>query len=245
MLRYMKADLVRIFTRLPRIIIGILFLLAFNYWMKVSPETTTSIDMVSGMSKALRALPAVIGIFEMLYVFGDDFKGKTAQIAIGIGISRKKVVLAKWFEIVLISAIDIIFLSIIYNVKGMICGIQLTGDMRAEICIAIFVAVLTVAAYTAIELPVLFSSQAITLPVLLYLLTSSTLVARIINLLGTMGIMKKIGAYSYTLDNCLNVFRTRLLLGNFSATAIAGIVIYLILGLVVTFIIYDRVELEF
>lgn len=245
MRRYIKADLIRIMTKKSRLIICMIFLFLAEVFLWPDAAKDTPVAIISSFGMFIKVMPIIIGLYEILRVFGDDFKGKTAQIAIGIGVSRHKVIFAKWLEMIILYTLDTLIILGLHFIICFVFGIVFTPAMLGEAVIFYLVSVITLAAYVAILLPILFASQGVTLAVIFYLLTASTGVARLIKFLGGLPFLMKWHPYSYTLDNCLNLVRTRAILGALNPTAITGVLLYIIIGIGIAIFIYQRTELEF
>lgn len=246
MRNYMKADLSRIFKRVPRII-TMLFLLAIDvvvFW-NGKKSTNTGVDIANVLTTILKWLPAVIGFIEIGYVFGDDFKGKTAQIAIGIGVSRRAVVICKWLEMIILGAIDTLVIIVVAVLTTSLTGVPIPSEMAGEVTICGVMAVLSVAGYTAMVLPVFFMAQGVALGNLVYLLLSTQLFMKLVGYIGSIQKIAWMHLSNYTLSNCLNVLRSRLILGSLHYESLLGIAVYIVLYLIVTVRLYRKLELEF
>ena len=95
---YVMTDFRRIGKRLPRILLvlavySILFIINL---VTLTQGTLDSVNFVIMTESFIGGMPLMIGTIELIAVFSDDFKAKTMQVAIGIGIPRYKVVLSKF-----------------------------------------------------------------------------------------------------------------------------------------------------
>ncbi|MGL4284045.1 MAG: hypothetical protein ACRCSI_10700, partial [Eubacterium aggregans] len=58
-------------------------------------------------------LTVMIGLVELLSVFSDDFKAKTMQVAIGLGIFRWCIVLCKLIEVMVLVLADLLIFALV------------------------------------------------------------------------------------------------------------------------------------
>ena len=246
MRNYISADLYRIFRRIPRwIFIGIVLTMIFLVFKPSKDESLTIVELVEEIETTLKFAPVFIGFIEIMYIFGDDFVGKTAQIAIGIGVNRNKVILAKWLEMIIVTAIDVITIVILALVLSVMRTHTLPAQLVADIIAHTLVAIMATAAYTALVFPVMFAMQTITVAFLLYMLLSVGAINQLMQLLFQLKWLKKLTLENYTLTNCLNVFRSRMILGSFHIKSMIGIIIYIAGALYLTYVVYKKRELEF
>lgn len=247
MKKYIRADLYRLWRRIPRLILLVIVVyLIGDMFRPGANQDSTILDLMDMFEEVLKYVPVYFGVIELMYVFGDDFIGKTAQIAIGTGVTRREVVFSKWIEIVINTAIDAVIITIIVLIESIIKTHTMPGELLAAVLVHLLVAVMATAAYIAVVLPIMFAMQNITVAFLLYPLFSSGLFSKFIDFLGNA--VKFIRVHhlaSYTLYNCLNVFRSRLILGSFSITSFVGMLIYVCAGVAITLAVYKKKELEF
>ena len=117
MLDYIIADYLRIIKRIPRIIGIALFYIALIIYMlvKSSSKTATwnSVSFVSAITTFTALFSLFLGVFEFLAIFSDDFKAKTMQVAIGLGIHRSKIIASKMIEVAILLLTDILLLALL------------------------------------------------------------------------------------------------------------------------------------
>lgn len=246
MLNYIKADLFRILARGKRwILVGVVFFIdAIIFWPSAE-SGMTGVDNAEMIESVLKWLPLAIGFIEIMYVFGDDFRGKTAQIAIGVGIKRRHVVLAKWLEMIILAFLDTLLVVITGVVLCAFSAGAIPAELFGDLFVQTLMCVLAAAAYSAMVLPILFMSQGTTLSMLVYLLLSAGLIHKLMELIGRIKAISGLHLSNYTLTNCLNVLRSRLILGSLHFESLLGTLIYLGIFLFITDYFYRRLELEF
>lgn len=246
MKNYINADLYTIFKRIPRwvMLAIVLFIIGAIFWPS-SDEDYTIIELVDTLEQVLRYAPVYLGFIEMIYIFGDDFTGKTAQIAIGIGVKRRQVVMAKWLEAIIVVAADIVMIVVLSLGLSVIQTHSLPIELVADIIVHMLISILTIAAYIALVFPIMFMMQNITVAFLIYMLLSSGAINKLIDLLSNLEKIRFLNVGKYTLTNCITVFRSRLALGSFKFESAFGIVIYIAAALCITCLLYKKKELEF
>ncbi len=247
MKKYINADLFRLYRRIPRLILlfVIFVIIAILFWPEKESESTI-IDLIDVLEGCLKYVPVYIGFVELLYVFGDDFAGKTAQIAIGTGIKRKEVILSKWLEVIIVTAVDVVIITAIGLILSVISKHTLPGELVIDIFAHAVVAVLATGAYMALVFPIMFMMQNITVAFLIYIMLASGAINKILGyVLSLNKFIRTLALEHLTLTNCLNVFRSRMILGTFQFESIVGIILYIALALYITYILYKKRELEF
>lgn len=247
MKQYLNADLYRIFRRIPRLIMlfFVMVIISVFFWPDSNDEVTI-IDLIDLLQSCIKYVPVYIGFIEVIYIFGDDFAGKTAQIAIGTGVKRSQVILAKWLEMIIIVAIDASVIAVWAIILSVIKTHSIPAELVFNIIAHIIVCVIATGAYIAIVFPIMFAMQNITVAFLIYNLIAFGLFNKIIGFIVTANkFLRKFNLENFTLTNCLNVFRSRMILGSFKIESMIGIAIYIAVALYLTNLIYKKRELEF
>lgn len=243
---YINADLYRIFRRIPRwiMIVLVLGVMVIMFWPN-SNSTSTIIELIDLLESVLKYVPIYIGFIEMIYIFGDDFAGKTAQIAIGTGIKRSQLIIAKWLEIIIVVAVDVVLVVFVSLLLSVIKTHTLPAELLIDIFAHVVVSILATAAFMALVFPIMFSMQNITVAFLIYMLLASGAINKIIGYLCNAKYIRMLNLGNYTLSNCLNVFRSRMILGTFQFGSALGVTIYVGVTLWLTCFLYKKRELEF
>ena len=245
MRRYIRADLYRILRRIKHwVFIAIFALIAYISFDPFGSESTGTVNYDVMMSM-VKWMPAVLGFVEILFVFGDDFRGKSAQIAIGIGIDRFKVVLVKLIDMVIVYSIDLAGLTLFSVALCLPTKGRLPLQLFWSLLAAELISILACAAFTALAMIIMFAAQDITLGLIIYLLLATGLLKKLITLLASLGKISRFHLDTYTLSNCVSVLRARALLGSFNIVTFLGILIYIAIGIGATYAVYRKKELEF
>lgn len=246
MSKYIKADLYRIFRRIPRyMLLALVMIVVVAVFWPGSNDDSTIIQLVDLLETFLKYSPIYLGFIEIIYIFGDDFAGKTAQIAIGIGVKRSQIIFAKWLETMIVVGADIAMIVVVSLGLSVFKTHTLPIELLADIFAHMAVSVVATAAFVALVFPIMFLMQSITIAFLLYMLFCSGAINKIIGYLANMKYLRMLNINNLTLSNCLNVFRSRMILGSFHVQSVMGIVIYVVVTLWITIFIYKKRELEF
>lgn len=247
MKKYLNADLYRIFTRIPRWVMLFLVMLVVSvlFWPDKKSEATI-IELVDLLQTTLKYVPVYMGFIEMIYIFGDDFAGKTAQIAIGTGVKRNEIIFAKFLEILIVVFFDAFVISAWSLILSAIQTHVLPAELVFNIIAHMIVSVLATGAFMSLVFPIMFAMQNISVALLIYTMLAAGAINKIVNLIVTYNkFLRRFNLESFTLSNCLNVFRSRMILGSFKVESILGIVLYIGIFLWLTSVVYKKRELDF
>ena len=126
---------------------------------------------LSNFSIAYGLMPFLIGIPIYSTVFTDDFKSRTMQTAIGRGISRRRLILARFYEVLALLVESLLIFSVIGIVIALAFGASMSG-IGVMIGKMWFSSVLLVA-NVAIAMLVLYMTQNPTGGLVLYILLAA------------------------------------------------------------------------
>jgi len=245
MRNYIKADLYRIIHKKIRWIILVAISIASSCaGLKACDNLFSAIEGTMG-NIALMAI--VMGVAELMIVYGDDFKAKTMQIAIGTGLPRQKVVHAKWLEYMVVAAIDVIVYSLIALLVSVIyVGTQGGFDVKVFL-ITVIMSWLEMTAYVGCVMFIMFVTQGTGMAVLVYLflilgpLINEFIIQKIVEMLN----INRFHIESYFLYEMIDTVKARLILGEFSWANAFGILIYMMISFALASILFKKKELEF
>ena len=249
MLNYIRADLRRILRRGPRIVVLVLLYIIMNgvlLYSAVSGEQN-SIGFMANVAGLFSVASVFFGVLEIMAVFADDFRAKTMQVAIGLGVTRPHVVLAKAIEYAVLALADTFVLAVLVMLGSSAIGITLNSDDVYQLVIrVIFVAInmLIPALFTMIPI---FYLQGTGLAALLYLVFYVDLPAQIIGFFfNTNEIVINLRLNEIPFSAVLGAAATRLILHTgFPFAQILGLVAYMAAGYILTVLVFRKRELEF
>lgn len=246
--RYIKADLHRILKRLPRFItLLIVFVVIGNIsWsVKDAGEGISVRNITDSFNGVLPYVVFVFGLIEYSYVYAEDFKAKTMQIAIGTGVRRRHVVLAKWIEAAFLVLLDCAVSILILFGAAKWNGVAFTGGPVRDILLYFFFSWLKVVACYALTMPLIFSTQKTTTGMLLFIALDVGLLKSVLELIFNTKALEPLNLARFLLTYLVDIARSRAIAGSFSLLHIAGIVLYLVFGYVLSCVLFKKKELEF
>lgn len=248
MIHYLKADLWRINRRLPRILAFIICLIigAAILFISARQKTFNFVKLGESISSVLRYLPVFLAIPNLYFVFEDDLPVKTMQAAIGNGIQRFQVILAKWMEMMLLSLLDCTALLALTCTIGLAKGILLKGSAVTHVAAQICSTLLTIGVMTSLVMILIFHLLHLGLTQLLFFLLTLKPVSLVFCYLEmTHEILAKIQFSRFLLGSNLDAFQLSLGNGRFSFSSLIVILLYWGVGIGVTYRIFRKKELDF
>lgn len=250
MLNYIRADVKRILGRKSHMF-TMLFLFAVFFAALVLPNRgmqVTSVSLIAAACSLLDWMPIFFGLFELIAVFSEDFKVKTMQVAIGLGISRLQVIVCKLLEMVILIVLDCIVLLLLILGAGYGLGVSIPMVVLRDAVLALVVKlILGVTAYTSLTMIVLFFTQSTILSIFVYILVSIGIVSILLSGAPLLGLhwVESLRLNRFMLSTIINTFYTRLVLGTFDAVALLGIFAYIGAGVFFTHKLFSKCELDF
>lgn len=252
MLNYIRADYKRIAGRGNRVALMVIYMIALLAmllipWLR-KPDEWNSVRFMDAMvTPVLHVYPVLMGLVCFVTTFADDFRCKTMQVAIGIGVSRNKVVISKLIQYALVVLTDLVAIGVVSAVIAVVSGANVTAAHTLKIFIDFLGAWLNCIGYASICMIIVFQLQGITVAMLVFLAFSSQLPYFLLRMLTRFGpqTFSRLHLEKLTLDYSLEVLRSNLIMGKLNFSAIMGVVIYIGIGLVCSCMIFRKRELDF
>lgn len=247
MLHYYLADLKRILTRIPRLLslLAIYGLFAAILILMKDENFNSIIFMQMAVRCASIGLGFLLGIVELLAVFGEDFKARNMQVAIGLGIRRSTVVLVKWMEQMLLIFMDLVLYLLLVIFLGMVFRLNVILTQYRELLIVLVNIWIRLTCVTSLTMIFLFYIQSSNLAVLIFLIINSGLITQLLGLTDMVDGIKKLHISQYTLISMLGVLEARMQLGVASIGTVAAVLFYALAGYGITVYLFKKKELEF
>ena len=250
MRNYIQADLKRIFKRIPHIaVMALLNVILAGVVLNTYRTNWNSVFYLLGGELFLQVMPVVVGLLDLSAVYGDDFRAKTMQVAIGSGLSRTRIVCAKLIEMAVIVFLDLLELTVFFLIIGAVLGAGVNGAQVAELFGSMLMSALATVSFTSLTMILAFFRQGVGLANLLYLVLNVGLVTQLLSLvLGIEAVDRLVGRFhliNLTLYRLLETARSRLMLGTFDVEAFGGVAVYILLGSAITSMMFKKRELEF
>lgn len=249
MTNYIKADIGRLLhkrTFLGAIALfwGLFLLQVFIYF---NPSFTLEM-YVSKITAFTGFFPLIIGLFVFLCVYADDFKCKSMQIAIGYGIRRRNIVLAKLTESVLLLFATALLTGILMVGTPLVLGLGCTWQQFSYLSLTMVADMLRTVGYLALStIPVFFTQNAVNGIIIYVLLASKTIYIILTMILGQDLLVNLAGDLSKYLFT-VQLYDSRTLIsqtGQVDSGWIAALVIYVFIPTVIAVVGFSKKELEF
>lgn len=244
--RYLKADFYRIFGRTSRYITLLIFFAAFAAFLYAISGGATPYGMVETVTQIVNlTVCPVFGLIEYGVVYGDDLKAKTMQIAIGTGVSRKKVIFTKWVEIMILTTIDTIIFLVIAYIISIVRGAVFSGEPLRDVLVLSGFSIVKIAGSVAITSILLFGTMNATIGMIIFITSAFGILYFLISALVTIGPLESLHLDQYLFTSILEAAKSRAVIGTLSIPHIIGIVVYLLIFFLIACRIFKKVELEF
>ena len=170
MRRLISADINRIMHKKLLWIclgLGILLLGASALGFKIAFVWDGSI-FTYAMGFAIPFLEFVFGILTLVYVYGEEVRSMTMVTAIGRGLTREKLILAKFLDTVIISVMLNVVMSLFIFIFQLISGAGLTHSQGTLVYLTVFTGLYRTLGYLTVSALFLFITWSIPLSVLVY-----------------------------------------------------------------------------
>lgn len=251
MKNYILADYKRIVSHIPRILLIavyelIFFAVVIVKWSKAG-DSYNSVSLMGHASTFIYSLAAItIGLVDFLSSFAYDFQSRTIQVAIGVGISRLKVIISKLIQIALLVLTDLLLTCSVLTLLCIITGIQLAPQQILLVFVNCANALLTTCCSASLVFFLVFRLQSLLLPMVAYFLVALGSIAGLLRWLSRNGpaILARLHLENYTFENCLEQLRTHILMGSFDLVSFCGIFAIMALGVYICWLFFRKLELQ-
>ena len=250
MRNYIRADVKRILQRSSHLF-SMLLLFALYVIVLYLPNRgvqVTSVTLIASACSMLDWLAVFFGLFEMLAVFSEDFKVKTMQVAIGLGVTRNKVVICKLLETIILLFLDCIVILLLTLATGSALGASIAPVVMKDLVLALLVKfLLAQAVVVSITMIVMFMTQSTILSLFVYILIGMGTIYLLLSILPMFGLtwLENLNLGRLTLSYHVGAFYSRLALGTFDFISFLVIVLYLAIGVFATCKLFQKSELDF
>ena len=250
MLNYIRADVKRILRNASHLFS---MLLVFGIYLCVlyfpnQNSQVTPVSLVVSACSSLEWVVIFVGLFEVIGVFSEDFKVKTMQVAIGLGVTRAQVVLCKLCEVMILLVLDCLALIGITLLGGALFGLAIPLKVLMDVALTLAVkGLLGGIVFTSLTMIVMFVTHSMILSIFTYIFFSVDVIGLLLTLLPMFGFswVEELGLNRFTLTYLTGVVHTRLALGTVDLWGILGLLIYTVIGLFATCKLFQKRELDF
>ena len=155
------------------LIIGIALIAMF---VRVTPSK--DMDFLSLVSSAAGMGSLIVGLPIFLAVFSDDFRSHAMQTAIGFGLSRSKLIVARFIEVLVLILEATVFMVITELLMGLVAGVS--SSTIADTCNASWQYLVPTMSYMAICLMIVYGMRSATFAMVCYIVFTIGVLDRIL-----------------------------------------------------------------
>lgn len=236
-----KADLVRISRKWVLYLFLLIPLVMILFKLQnIKPEN--SFDYLNNLSIYFDYHGCFFfSMASMIAVYGDELRTGAMQTAIGRGLSRTKLILAKFLDCVILLFLQFTVLTIFVLITNKAAGIITSGADNLNIVMsALLCGLLPSCSYVAIS--ALFIYTMWNAAVGFIAAFGLSILAPII--LGFVKQLLKINLSDYWIRTLMDDSLNKFLMGSFDFALLPAIVVYIVLPLALTVFLFRRKELE-
>ena len=249
MRRLISADINRIMHKKLLWIclgLGILLLGASALGFKIAFVWDGSI-FAYAMSFAIPFLEFIFGILTLVYVYGEEVRSMTMVTAIGRGLTREKLILAKFLDTVIISIVLNVVMSLFIFIFQLISGAGLTQSQGTLVYLTVFTGLYRTLGYLTVSALFLFITWSIPLSVLVYS-AFNLLIPTAFLLFPDSTPVAVLHIDRYYFGNIAGMALTDFVLGlptEGAALYLTGFLAYILLPLLLMMLVFRKKELDF
>ena len=242
-----KADILRVQRKKAFLImLGVILLILVSgaLVIKLLKMDVGAFQGVCSVTAGFSSLFIGIPVFNA--VLSDDFKSKSMQVAIGHGLTRNKVIFARFFEIGILVIEAFVLVSLAMLGIGLCVGVG-AGDMIT--CIGkCWINVLEIIVYSAISIVFVYSMQNGTFGLVMFILMASGVLSGMVALLDLIPFFSKhnisIGEYLPS-GMLMKIENSALATGKRIGWLVVVLLCFVVLPLFLTMKIFQKKELDF
>lgn len=235
---YLKAEFYRFTRKKSYLFLMGLFTIGYTFISFLFRKNADDIFLFSSMLVQLS--PVFIGIASFIMVYGDDNTGHTTQMSIGYGISRTKLVCYKIIEMMILSALVYAYallLTLVLKVT-MNTGLDIKLLMKP-----IGISMVSIFFYTSVAGLIAFINQKNTMAITMFVLLGTNIIDSLLELVLSI---RTVANLLPTVREYLPYVLTQGIYQNGFQLDNAGIlIVYGLVALTITVILFRKSELEF
>ena len=245
---YLKADLNRLFHRVPIWIVWALFMVGITVitvifsWQEYFNYASLGDEIELVLSMAVPLLVA----FQLNFIFEEDLQAKTMQIVLGRGLERRHLILAKWLEMAVFVLVDILSIELLMLGIGAINGVFLKSQAIMVVLAASLSSGLLVMVMVSILMIFIYRSLHLGVGQLIFLLLCFRPLSRLAGfLVGKYTWLASVNLESFFPGFNLVNFAEGMKAGTFHGKQLMVVLIYLVLDLLLACRCFKKKELDF
>ena len=236
MRQLIKGDIARI-LRKKEIYIFAFLLYVILFAVKSKTEVEDQISSFESMVALIGMLMCLVPVY--ITVYGDEIRTGSMQTVIGRGMSRRKVIISKLIDCIILFTMMFIVFLLLFFVKNAIADLTLTPKQNLMVFVYVLLTCIRATGYFAVTGLFLFSSWNIAIG-----LTACVMLVFVNVSLALVQTNMHIPVHDYWIDGLVNAAYNDLLIGDFPWKLIVMIAVYIIGAVVITIKIFDRKELD-
>lgn len=248
MVQLIKADLYRIFNKKTMYVyVGFCAVAFVGLMLLMNANGMDAKSYPTFVSVITNFMGLFVGTFVVALVYNDDLKSKSLQSAIGFGMKRSTLVFTKFGLALIMFAIMVLGYSALVAIMPQVMGYTLEAQTVTIIAGNIMIEVVKIIAYIGLVSVVAFAIQKPTFVTTIFILLATGTFGSLLGLILGQGFMIKIfgNLMQYTPTVMGNTYMINLSENVQRFDAIGAILIYALVGLVVSAILFKNKELEF
>lgn len=246
MKNFFKADFYRVMTKKSRIFLLILMAAGdIGYLVyQASKASNNAIQVTMKIGNPELIYMYFIAMSNLFIIYRDDFRAQNMQVAIGIGVERWKIVVAKWLTTTMVILIDITFLTAV-EFAVVISEGKLAGGFAVSLVIMSQIeTVIQIVLASTLAMVIIFQMQKAIWGVLAYLYVAAGITSQIISVAAGNRIVQKFQLWNIGAADQGASFVGKLMIGEFGIGNFLMVLLYLAIGIGGSIYLFSKKEVE-
>lgn len=252
MLNYILADYKRVYTRIQHIVLVVLYQAVFIGFILFKHArfagTYTSVTLVDNSTYFYATwLLVILFLADFIQSFSFDFRAKTIQVALGIGISRLNVILAKLAQTAMVMLTDLVVTFTTFGILAAVFGTPLAGhQLNYIICHGLCSVALSVCT-VALLLPLVFRTQNMVMSMVGYFLLATSMLTGLVRELSRLGpeFIARLELEKFCYDSSIQLVQTNAIQHTFQLWPVIVSIAWFALGIYLSWLAFRKMELDF
>ena len=252
MLNYIYADYKRIITRIPRVVFMVIFNAIFvavilNGWRKAAGNYTSVAFLDSASTFFGFFFLGLIALIDFVQTYSFDFRAKTIQVALGIGISRFQVILSKLVQLALVLFTDLLVNLTVLGILSGIMGVFLNFDQMGYLFFNGLGNIALVTCCAGLLMPLIFRTQNMVLGLIGYIILVPGIPSVLVHHLTPLGpeFLQKLQLSRFFYDKAINLTVTNAIQDAFQLWPVLVAIVWFALGIYLSWLAFRKMELDF
>ena len=249
MRRLINADLWRISMKRPLWIVTFLFM-AFDVpftWYCLSKGLDKGLAFTETASGLSGSYSFVLGFVLLSGVYSDEYRNMTMIATIGRGISRKKYVLAKFLDGMLLTMLCFSLFAVFSAVLQLAFSVSLSRRELFFLAMAYISDAVSLVACMTMASIAFYLTHNVVLGVIAFL-TVTVIIPVSMQVASLIPFIARFRPDMYSLDGVVSMAKSAFIMGNTGygiLISLAGIAVYIVAALILSMIVFEKKELDF